>query len=135
MQDNNIKYFLIIFVVLCFIYSFFFAIRRAHFVCNENECKIEQLNTFGKLRNTIDVNWDEIEDFEIGTMYDSSIRRRNLSLRKRIRYFVGARLNDRSEINFFGITTRNEYTVRNVTNHLRKCLNQTTPLNIDITFP
>ena len=135
MKDNT-KIFFIFVVILFFIYSFFFSIKRVHFICNENVCKIEQLNALGKLRNTIDVDWSKIRDFDTNLKIISHlVDRRISSSRNNFRYFVVARLDNGSVIDFFGVTGRDEYKVRKVVNNLRKYLKQTAPLDIDITYP
>lgn len=104
-------------------------------ICNENECKIQYLNTLGNIRRTTDINWNDYKNFEIRlTVRPNILNKNNNSLRKNIYCTVFARLQDNSEIIFFRLISRNQYTTREIVKILNQQLTQNSTPNIDIIF-
>ena len=134
-MQNNKKFLLAFFIIFFAIYRFVFTISKAHFICNENECKIQYLNTLGQVRRTTDINWNDYKGFEMRPAVNHRILRKdNTPLRKKIYWTVYARLQDNSEINLFRLASRDEYKTRKIVKFLNQQLKQDSTANIDIIY-
>lgn len=124
-------------VLVIFVYMALFNTTRARFICNDNICRVECLNSTGKnIVKTIEVNLDNIQNFEIRRSLIRVKRGSSLS-RGRIysyRWYIYAAEKNGKTYNFFKCYSYNEDAAQYAVDYLNEEIVKDN-VNIDITYP